>query len=147
MVEGLLDRLERMGRKGGWVALGLALALLPVVLGLGWLSAAAEGWSSFGLGFPGALLGAVVLVLTFFGVRLLTQRHYPSAAEVFPPLEREAFARAVRDRDEPVCACTRCRVVLVAAFSTGSCPVCASSVDYYEVDSAEDADMVVMALP
>lgn len=147
MVNGLLDRLERMGRQGGVVAVALALALVPVAAGLGWLSVDADGWASFGLGLPAALAGVMVMVLGFWGVRLLTMRHYPSASEVFPPLDREAFTEAVRQRDEPVCACTRCRVVLVAAFSTGACPVCASSVDYYEISSEEDAEMVVMALP
>jgi hypothetical protein len=146
-MDALLTRLEAMGRSGGWVALGLAAASVPVVVGLGWAASEADGWSAFGLGFPAALLAAAAMVLAFVGTRLLTQRHYPSAAEVFPPLPREAFATAVQERDEPVCACTRCRVVLSAAFSTGSCPVCASSVDYYEVTSDEDAEMVVMALP
>ena len=45
-----------------------------------------------------------------------------------------------------MCACTRCRVVIEAVYSTGSCPVCASSVQYYEIDSDEDAEMVVLAM-
>lgn len=147
MVNVLLDRLEHMGRQGGMIALGAAAVLVPLSAALGWFAVEADGWSSFGLGLPGALAGVMAMVLGFWGVRLLTQRHYPSASEVFPPMEREAFTTAVRTAEEPVCACTRCRVVLDAAFSTGACPVCASSVDYYEVTSDEDAEMVVMALP
>jgi len=144
-MNGLIERLEAMGRTGGGVALGLAGGLVLVAVVLAVASIGAEGWWLFGYRFPAAVLGAFALALSFVGVRLLTQRHYPSAAEVFPPLAPEAFALAVRQRDEPVCACSKCRVVLVAAFSTGACPVCASSVDYYEVSSDDDAEMVILA--
>jgi len=141
----LIERLEAMGRTGGAAALGLSGALVAVAGTLAWLSVGAEGWWLYGYRFPAAILAAFAMAITFVGVRLLTQRHYPSAAEVFPPLSPDRFAVAVRERDEPVCACARCRVVLSAAFSTGACPVCTSSVDYYEVDSDDDAEMVILA--
>lgn len=143
----LIERLEAMGRQGGAVALGLAGVLVAVGGVLVWASVGAEGWWLYGYRFPAAILGAFALALVFVGVRLLTQRHYPSAAEVFPPLAKADFTAAVRERPHAVCACARCRVVLDAAFSTGSCPVCASSVDYYEVNTDEDAEMVILALP
>lgn len=143
----LIERIEAMGRQGGM--LSLAVAAVSIVAGsvLAYLALyGVEGlWFPGILGFGAALLIAGAMVFGLLGLRLLTQRHYPSAAEVFPPLPPEAFKRAVRERDEALCACTRCRVVIVATFSTGSCPVCTSSVDYYEVDSDEDAEMVVLA--
>jgi hypothetical protein len=71
---------------------------------------------------------------------------YPSASETFPPLHEDAFQDAVRVRERPICACVRCRVVVPSSFSTGACPVCASSVDYYDVGSDADAEMALAAL-
>jgi len=144
----LIDRLSAMGRRGGFVSLGIAGGCLPVGLLLSWLGLTViEGrWFPALVGFGGAMLLVGTMVFGLLGIRLLTMRHYPSAAEIFPPLPPLEFEAAVRARSGPVCACTRCRVVLDAAFSTGACPVCTSSVDYYEVDSDEDADMVILAV-
>jgi hypothetical protein len=143
----LIDRLQGMGRQGGFVALGIAGACLPTSLALTWLGLSVfEGrWLPGIAGFGAAMLLVGTMVFGLLGLRLLTQRHYPSAAEIFPPLPPAEFEAALREREGPVCACARCKVVLDATFSTGACPVCTSSVDYYEVDSDEDADMVLLA--
>jgi RNA polymerase subunit RPABC4/transcription elongation factor Spt4 len=144
----LIDRLQHMGRKGGFIALGIAVVSLPGSALLAYLSLfVIEGrWFPGILGFAAAMLLVGTMTFGMLGLRLLTQTHYPSAAEIFPPLSKAEFEDAVRNREHTVCACTRCHVVLDAAYSTGACPVCASSVDYYEVDSDEDADMVILAL-
>ena len=143
----LIERLEAMGRRGGLIALGLALGSVLLAAALVAVSFAISGrWTLGAFRFAAVLVTAGGFVLGMIGLRLLTQRHYPSAAEVFPPLSPTGFRDAVFRRDEPVCACTRCRVVIASAFSTGACPVCSSSVDYYEVDSDDDAEMVVLAI-
>lgn len=143
----LIDRLQAMGRRGGWVALGIATGCLPAGAILTWVALyVLDGqWLPAGVGFGASLLLVGGMVFGLVGIRLLTQRHYPSAAELFPPLAPRDFEAALRGRPSPVCACAKCRVVLDAAFSTGACPVCASSVDYYEVANDEDADMVILA--
>jgi len=143
----LIDHLQGMGRRGGFVALSIAAGCLPASLVLAWLGLAVmDGrWLPGLVGFAAALLAVGTMVFGLLGLKLLTQRHYPSAAEIFPPLPPAEFETAVRQREGTVCACTRCRIVIDATFSTGSCPVCTSSVDYYEIDSDEDAEMVILA--
>lgn len=149
----LLEHLERWGRRGGTVAVVLCLVAVLVAAGLVWISAQPlpDGvergrWGIAGLRFGAALLCAVALPSGLVGVRLLTQQHYPPAHEVFPPQTVEAITEQLAQRHEPLCVCSRCRVVVPAAFSTGSCPVCASSVEYHEVHSDEDASMVLAAM-
>lgn len=149
----LLERLEGWGRPGGSVAVGLCLVALGIAAALVWTSLAplpgggGRGqWSVAGLRFGAALLCALALPSGIVGVRLLTQQHYPPAHEVFPPQSVESIAHQLAERSEPLCVCSRCRVIVPAAFSTGSCPVCSSSVEYHEVDSDEDASMVLAAM-
>jgi hypothetical protein len=80
------------------------------------------------------------------GVRLLTRTHYPSAAEIFPPMSVEEFIATVQERCGEISVCTHCRVQVPTEFSTGSCPVCGSSVEYFEVRDEEDAKMVIAAV-
>ena len=143
----LLDHLEGMGRKGGLIALAIAAVCAPSAAALVWVGRSlVEGvWLPGLLYFFALMLVGATMTLGLLGIRLLTQRHYPSAAEIFPPLPKAEFEDAVRNREHPVCACTRCFIVLEATYSTGACPVCTSSVDYYEVDCDEDADMVILA--
>ncbi|MBX2799386.1 MAG: hypothetical protein KTR31_17050 [Myxococcales bacterium] len=160
----LLERLEAMGRPGGLLALGVAFLAAAAGAGLFWLTLdpalgveeaqrIAEGgsgmstrWRTRGLRFSALLTFAMALPSAFLGVRLLTQRHYPRADEVFPPMDVGAIADALSQRTEDLCVCTRCRVMVPAAFSTGACPVCASAVEYHEVQSDEDAQMVLAAM-
>ncbi len=143
----LIDHLQEMGRRGGFVALGIAVACFPASLLLAWLGLAViDGrWLPGLVGFGAAMLLVGTMVFGVLGLKLLTQRHYPSAAETFPPLPPAEFETAVRQREGTICACARCRIVIDATFSTGACPVCTSSVDYYEIDSDEDAEMVILA--
>ncbi len=158
----LLEPLERMGPRGGLIMVGLAAVALLVAglvfamsmdaLGLGLVSDAAgrspeqARWLQGGLRFAASMAFVVSLPLAFVGVRLLTQRQYPSASEVFPPLSVNEITEALAAREGDQCVCTRCRVMVPADFSTGSCPVCASSVEYHEVCTDEDARMVLAAL-
>lgn len=140
--------LESRGRAGGWIGLVLSIALLggaltlvayPMALGWG-------RWQSAGLQFLGAMLIVAGLPGLFFSARLLTAPVYPSASSVFPPLPHDEMVRALTDREGPICACSNCRILVPVAFSTGSCPVCASSIDYHEIRTDEDADLVISAL-
>jgi len=142
------QNLEGRGRAGGWMGLvlsliliGLAMALVvyPVVAGWG-------RWAGAGPQFIGAMLLVLGLPALFYSARLLVAPVYPSAASVFPPLSPDEIEAAVRDRDGDICVCTRCRVVVPADFSTGSCPVCASSIEYQDVRSDDDAALVIAAL-
>jgi uncharacterized paraquat-inducible protein A len=142
----LLERLESMGARGGALAIGLAIAAALLAVGLGALSFTLTGWVTMPLRLVAALLLPLAGVFALIGARAVSAPTYPSAAETFPPLDATAFRDALTRRDEPVCACTRCRVVLSAAFSTGSCPVCNSGVDFYEVNTDEDAQMVLLAI-
>lgn len=145
----LIDRFEQMGRRGAVPALGLAALLLLVGIALiGWSFTVEEPsrWALIGMRGGGAVSGAFGVVYGMFGVRLLKESSLPSPEEIFPSLEREAFLRALREEPRPLCVCTRCRIHLPAQFSTGGCPRCSSSVDYYEVSTDEDMDMVLMSL-
>ncbi|MEM6925292.1 MAG: hypothetical protein AAF602_00070 [Myxococcota bacterium] len=142
------QNLEAQGRVGGWIGLVVSLALLGGAVALAiYPSTAGWGlWASAGPRFLAAMLLVFALPGLFASARLLTAPVYPSASSVFPSLPRAEFERAVRDREEPICACSRCRVIVPAAFSTGSCPVCASSIDYQDVRNDEDADLVIAAI-
>ena len=56
------------------------------------------------------------------------------------------FVEFVQSRHGEICVCTHCRVQVPTEFSTGSCPVCGSSVEYHEVRNEEDAKMVISAV-
>ena len=153
----LLEQLESWGKPGGYALLsvaGMAL-LLGVVLFLvdvpleSMTALSAEESGEWVVNFRRLAVVALIafaLPTAMTGVRLLTQRRYPPADEVFPPMAREDLERALRERTEVQCVCARCRVMIPAAFSTGSCPVCASSVEYHEVSTDEDAELVIAAL-
>jgi len=142
------ESFEGQGRLGGWVGLVVSLGLLIGAGGLiGYPIAADWGrWQGAGPQFLGAMLLVIGLPALFFSARLLTAPVYPSATSVFPPLPADEIVAAVEGRTEDICVCTRCRVVVPADFSTGSCPVCASSIDYQDVRSDEDAALVIAAL-
>ncbi len=144
----LIERLESMGRRGAWPALGLTaglLALAAMTAGMPLFTEFGQ-WTTRGMHFVALLSGAFAMVLGMLGLRLLTAREYPSAESIFPSLEPDAFRRALQEEERPLCACARCRIHLPARFSTGSCPRCASSVDYYEIESDDDAEMVLLAM-
>ena len=145
---GLFERIEAMGPRGGWLGVGVAAALLLVAALAVWGSFVVDGrWWVAIYRLTAGVLGTVAMAVAMVGVRQLTQRHYPPPEEVFPPLAPEAFRAAVTVRAAPIFACTRCRVIIEATWDTGSCPVCASSVDYYSVTSDDDAAMVLLAMP
>ncbi len=147
----LLEKLEVMGRRGGAIAAFLGVVVLGVAIGLGvWTAVADPGqfgrWGTGSIRFLALLLGAVAVVYAMVGVRLLTRNEYPAPDELFPALPLPEFVDVVRNHGGGICVCTRCRVQVPPTFSTGSCPVCASTVDYFEVRSDEDAQMVVSAV-
>lgn len=165
-MDGLFERLEAMGPTGGVISVGLALALTAA--GIGVLAVAAMGPSDATVvyrfveeatGQPGQvhmssellLISGLMMVVfaiapAMIGARAMRGSAYPSAAEVFPPMAVTDIEAALAKADEPLCVCTNCRVMVPAAFSTGGCPVCASSVEYHEVHSEEDARMVIAAM-
>lgn len=144
----LLDRLEQMGRRGAPVALGIAGVLLLLAVGLVIASLVFEGgiWASGGARGLAFLFAALAMIFGMFGVRLLTARAYPSPESLFPSLPKDEFKRAVREEERPLCVCTRCLIHLPGQFSTGACPRCASSVEYYEINTDDDADMVILGV-
>ena len=87
------------------------------------------------------------MVFTMVGIRLLTRIDYGNAEDLFPSLHRDDFLYALDNEPRPLCVCTRCLIHLPAQFSTGGCPRCNSSVEYYEIASDEDAAMAASAVP
>ncbi len=145
-----LDRIEAMGERGAYLAIGLAGWFLVLSVGLGagslWIPLDEYRWTAVALGAGCLLCLAASMVLGVVGAKQYSNRHYPSAAEVFPSLPRDAFIHAVHTEDRPLCVCAACLIHLPAQFSTGGCPRCASSVDYYEIVTDEDAQMVIVSL-
>lgn len=145
----LIDRFEQMGRRGGPPALALAgflVLVAAVMLGASFLFELPSRWAEGALRGIGIFAAVMGVVYGMVGARLLTARIYPPAEEVFPSLPPDDFVQVVRTGERPMCVCTRCRIFLPAHFSTGACPRCASSVDYYEIASDDDADMVLLAV-
>ena len=144
----LIERFERMGRRGAGPALGLAalLVLLTGIMGFAPFFGAFGPWTARGMQFTALLAGAGAMVFGILGARLLTAREYPPVEEIFPSLDPESFRRALREEERPLCACSRCLIHIPARFSTGACPRCASSVDYYEIETDDDAEMVLLAM-
>lgn len=144
----LLGRLEQMGRQGGMIALSISVIAGLLTLSLLFFSFQPEE----GLWGPGLMRGLALLffslgaVFGMVGARILTARVYPSVESLFPSLSKDDFIQAVADEPRPLCVCTRCMIHLPGQFSTGSCPRCASSVDYYEITTDEDASMVLLSL-
>ena len=165
-MDGLFERLEAMGTVGGLVAIGLAL--LVAAGGVGLLALAAMGptdatvvynfveettgeagqihVSSELLLISGMMMIVFAIAPAMIGARAMGGSAYPSASEVFPSMSVPDIEAALAKTAEPLCVCTKCRVMVPAAYSTGSCPVCASSVEYHEVQSDEDARMVIAAM-
>ena len=146
----LIERFESMGRKGGVPALATALILLIICA-----ASAYTGWSnSFGdsrwmvLGPNAIAIMAFGLsgVFAIVGAKLLTRTSYAMPEDLFPSMHRDDFLRALREEPRPVFACTRCRIHIPAQFSTGSCPRCASSVDYLEIGDDKDAEIAASAV-
>ena len=163
----LLERLEGMGQTCGFLALALSAALLAATFGLAWASTdgfttyeallsnpepdAIEGtlnayWRYRAFAFGAAFTLVMALGPLFVGLQLVTQTNYPSAAETFPPLPVPEIEAALRNRTEAQSVCTRCHVMVPTAFSTGSCPVCASSVESHDDRDDEDIGIVVAAM-
>lgn len=145
----LLERLERMGRKGAAPALVVAVLLVGGAVALIAVSFQIEDpsrWTVGGLRGAGFFAGCLGAVFAMLGIRLATARVYPPASEVFPSMSREAFVAGLEERTGVVCACSACRIQLPAEFSTGACPRCASTVNYYEVITDEDARMVILGM-
>jgi hypothetical protein len=147
----ILQRFENMGRKGGLPSLGVAL-LLIAVSGVsayyGWLSDDNDSMIRIlGPNFVALSAGAGAMVFTVLGMKLLTQVDYGDPEDLFPSLHRDDFLRALKNEQRPLCVCTRCRIHLPAQFSTGACPRCNSSVEYYEIATDEDANMARSGMP
>ena len=146
----LLQRFENMGRKGAIPALGTAFLLLIVCVVsayVGWVNSTGDsGWMVLGPNFLAICAGAGVMVFAMVGFQLLTRNTYASAEELFPSMARADFVQAIHEEPRPLCVCTRCHIHLPAQFSTGSCPRCNSSVEYYEIDSNDDAEMAIAAV-
>lgn len=164
-MDDLLQRLEGMGTTGGLISLGAALILVALGIALMLLAAAGPSESTLMYAFeqdggqsgevhvPSPFLAISGLIAFVFalapaviGVRAMAGSRYPSASEVFPSMDVAAIEHALATAEETQCVCTSCRVMVPAAFSTGSCPVCASSLEYHEVESEEDARLVIAAM-
>jgi len=139
-----------MGKKGAIPALGTSFLLLVVCAVsayTGWINSYGDsGWLVLGPNFLAILAAAGAMVFGMVGFQLLTRNTYASAEELFPSLHRDDFIRALNEEPRPLCVCTRCRIHLPAQFSTGGCPRCNSSVEYYEINTDEDASMAAAAV-
>jgi len=147
----ILQRIEDMGRKGAPPAIALS-CLLAIVCAmatyLAWAANEADStWWQLAPSFVALSAGAASVVSAMVGIRLLTRVDYGAPEDLFPSLHREDFLRALREETRPLCVCTRCLIHLPAQFSTGSCPRCNSSVEYYEIETDEDAKMAASAVP
>ncbi len=146
----ILQRFENMGRQGGLPSLGVALlliALSALSAYYGWLSEDGDSMLRIlGPNFVALSAAAGAMVFTIMGLKLLTQVDYGDPEDLFPSLHRDDFLRALKQEQRPLCVCTRCRIHLPAQFSTGGCPRCNSSVEYYEIASDEDAKMAASAI-
>ncbi|MEN0064175.1 MAG: hypothetical protein AAGA48_18640 [Myxococcota bacterium] len=142
------QQLEGQGRAGGWLGLLASLTMIGGALAIGIYPMYVEWgrWESAGFQFIAGLLFVMGLPALFYSARLLTAPVYPSASSVFPSLSTEELTAVIHDRTDDICVCTRCRIVVPALYSTGSCPVCSSSIDYQDVRDDEDVKLVLAAL-
>ena len=143
----ILEKLETMGTRGAYAALGIAALLVLTAVALAGLSFWLEGaWGTLGL--RGLAFASVLASMLFgmVGAKGLQPSPYGSASDAFPSMGRDEFLLTVDTADRPVCVCAACFIAIPAHFSTGSCPVCASAVDYYEINTDEDAQMIRSAI-
>ncbi len=122
----------------GLFATGAAL------IGLGWSGALVLPFTTVKLGL---VLAPAGMFAVFVGMRSATSTTYPTPEESFPSLPLDEFKAALFAEYRPLCVCADCLIHLPAQFSTGSCPRCLSSVRYYEINTDEDVDMVLLDLP
>lgn len=146
----LIDRLESLGPKRAPAVL-LGAVLLAALSGYCgyrvWLLGNTDyGWAVLMWGFCAWALGSLTMVFGMVGARLLRGNAFPSVEETFPSLTAEDFRAALYAEPRPICACSLCLIHLPSAFSTGGCPRCTSSVNWYTVESDEDAEMVISSM-
>jgi len=127
------------------VKLARAAALLGVGLLLLW-TAGSLPIGRWMVRIAGLVFLAAAVPYVFEGARLLLERRYPSPAELFPPIAPDELIATLRALEQELCVCTRCMVTIPAEFSTGSCPVCASGIEYHQVATAEDATLVIAGI-
>lgn len=146
----LIDRLERLGPSGApyAVAIGLALAIAAVTAASWTLVAGDEvsRWTILGMRGVAFFTGAFAMIFAMVGVRLRTGTRYPDPAEVFPSLPATEFKAAIFVEPRPLVACSSCRIHLPAAFSTGACPRCSSSLNWHQIETDDDAELVCSAV-
>jgi len=145
----LIDRIEKRGRAGAPIGIGLGVLLVGLAIGLlltSFTTNSDSRWVVGGLRGGAFLAIALGTIFGMVGARLLTARQYPPPEEIFPSLSADDFKAAIYIEPRPVCACAVCLIYLPAQYSSGSCPRCQSSLDWYEIATDEDADLVLSAV-
>lgn len=145
----LLDRLDRMGPSGApiSVAIGLLLALLSAYLvGTAQFGEDVGRWGALGMRSVALFTTVMSVLFLLMGLRHRAGPRYPDPSDVFPSLPAPDFREAMYAAPRPLCACSDCRIHVPAQFSTGSCPACSSSLNWHEVESDDDADLVCSAV-
>lgn len=103
-------------------------------------------WSGAVAVWLALLVAFGVGVATMLVVRRLQPERYPDPRTVFPPLSVEDMEQTLLERTDDLAVCTNCRVAVPQRVSTGSCPVCASSVAYVDVRDDDDVALVMAAI-
>ena len=143
----LLQQIDTVAEKHASLVIagGVGLALT----GGAWLGLAWMGLNL--LPFGNVLLSSSLLIVGLFavftGFRSGSSPRYPTPEETFPSLSLIEFKAVLYAGDRPLCVCTDCLIFVPAQFSTGACPRCVSSVRYYEINTDEDVEMVLLDLP
>jgi len=136
--------LERQGRRGGALLVGLAAALgLPG----GFFFRYANPWNGTDTWSP---------VFTFIGSFLLVAglasagagaRALVAPVPVAPSMDKEAFLAFLRQHQKPVHVCLKCRIALPTSIQPRpECPKCLSARECFHVTSDADVRVVAAAL-
>lgn len=146
----LIDRLESLGSKRAPAVLVGAVLLLAVtaycVHRVWLLGGTGYAWAVLMWGFFGWASGSLAMVFGMVGTRMMRGNTFPSVEETFPSMAPEDFKAAMYAEPRPISACSLCRIHLPSAFSTGGCPRCTSSVNWYTIESDEDAELVISSM-
>lgn len=136
--------LERKGRGGGAVLVGLAAALgVPG----GFFFRYANPWNGTNVWSPaftaiGSLMLLAALVSAGAGARALV-----APVPIAPSMDKEAFLGFLREHEKPVHVCLRCRIALPPSVQPRpECPKCLSARDCFHVTSDADVRVVAAAL-
>ena len=143
----LIDRLERLspqaalpllgvgglfGRVAAWILFQLTLS-----------ETGPQGWAILGYLLGVLVCGWLAMIFAMVGARMRTGPRYPSVEEAFPSLPVTEYVAAIESLPRPLVSCGACRIVLEAHGDAGGCPRCGSSVDWYRVETDEDAALIV----